>query len=396
MFTDRNLHGFPDPQYGNRCPQHYRSFPMRQLKLMLILLLLLTPELAFTQAAPSTSEKDVVIENIKAIIDTNYVFADQTESINGSLHDLFLAGRYDDVTDHKTFAEALSEDLVSITNNKHFLVTYNPKLIAHRRARRERINQEHQGGSEEEVQENDEEVIDWNRWYAVQENFGFEKLEILEGNIGYVKINLFQPIDWVRPTIDAAMGFVTNTNALIIDLINNGGGYSPTDAYLASYFFDEKPTLWSSSYDRPTDETDSVSTFQDVGGEQRYLNKPVFILVGENTFSLGEKFAYGMKHFDKATIVGQTSAGAAHAIDFLEVNDNYLIQIPVQYDIHPVTKTDWEGTGVVPDITTPENQALRAAHLNALDRLIEITTHEGIKERYNTIKAELSNTDTER
>lgn len=369
---------------------------MRQLKLFLTLILLFPPGLAFTQSAPSAREKDEVIENIKAIIDAKYVFADQTESINGSLQDVSRAGRYDSITDHKAFAEALSEDLVGITNNKHFLVTYNPKLVANRRARRARANQEQEGSSEEEVQENDEEAIDWNRWYAVQENYGFEKVKILNGNIGYMKLNLFQPIDWVRPTIDASMGFVANTNALIIDLINNGGGYSPSDAYLASYFFDEEPTLWSSSYDRPTNETDSVYTFQDVGGEQRYLNKPVFILVGENTFSLGEKFAYGMKHFGKATIVGQTSAGAAHAIDFLELNDNYLIQIPVEYDIHPVTKTDWEGTGVVPDITTPEDQALRTAHLNALDRLIESTTHEGIKERYTKIKAAISNTDTSR
>ncbi len=368
---------------------------MRRLNLVVTLLLLFIPGIVFSQDIPSTGEKEEVIESIKAIIDANYVFADQTESINSSLLDLSRGGRYDAFTDYKAFAEILSEDLISITNNKHFLVTYNPNLIANRRASRERTNQE-EGGSDEEVQENDEESIDWNRWYAVQENFGFEKVEILDGNIGYMKINLFQPISWVKPTVDAAMGFVKNTNALIIDLMHNGGGYSPADAYLASYFFDEKPTLWSSSYDRPTERTDSVFTFQDVEVEQRYLNKPVFILVSEKTFSLGEKFAYGMKHFDKATIVGQTSAGAAHAINFLEVNDNYMIQIPVQYDIHPVTKTDWEGTGVVPDIMTPEDEALKAAHINALDSLIEITTHEGVKERYNNIKAKLSNTDTTR
>ena len=65
-------------------------------------------------------------------------------------------------------------------------------------------------------------------------------------------------------------------------------------------------------------------------------------MTSENTFSLAEKFAYGMKHFNKAVIIGQNSAEAVHAIDFIEVNDNYLIKLPISHNIHPVTKTDWE------------------------------------------------------
>ncbi|WP_438422630.1 S41 family peptidase [Aquimarina macrocephali] len=191
------------------------------------------------------------------------------------------------------------------------------------------------------------------------------------------------------------MRFVANTDALIIDLTENGGGYSPTDSYLGSYFFDEESVLWSSSYTRPTGETETEHTFKDVGGE-RYLNKPVFILVSERTFSLGEQFAYCMKHFNKAKIVGQTSAGAAHGIDYIEVNDNFMIQLPLTHNIHPVTKTDWEGTGVIPNINTNSNsQAIKTAHLNALNIQIESLKKQTIVgpilKRYNKIKAEINN-----
>lgn len=247
---------------------------------------------------------------------------------------------------------------------------------------------------DEDTEEVEEDEIDWDFWYAQKENFGFEKVEILDGNIGYIKLNFWQPLDWVKPTIDATMGFVANTDALIIDLTENQGGYSPTDSYLASYFFDEKPTLWMSTKERRTDETESVYTFQEIDGE-RYLNKSIFILVSENTFSLAEQFAYAMKHFDKAIIIGQTSSGAAHAIDFMEVNDNYLIQLPIRRSIHPVTKMDWEGTGIIPNIKTSNGEALRTAHLKALNERIESlkkqTVVGPILKRYEKAKEEINN-----
>lgn len=352
-----------------------------KLKLTLLLFLISIPSLAFSQNVISENEKDTVIERVKELIDSNYVFTERVEYVNNALSQLDKTGKYDEIKGYEDFAKALTEDLVGITKDKHFLVNYNPEFIKSRRVRRER--------NEESEAEVEEESIDWNRWYAIQENFGFQKVEVLDGNIGYIKITFFQPLDWVQPTIDAAMGFIANTGALIIDLTENQGGYSPTDSYLGSFFFDDEPRLWMSSYDRPTGETSSESTFQEVGGE-RYLNKPVLILVGENTFSLAEKFAYSMKHFGKANIIGQASAGAAHAINFLEIDENYGIQVPVLYNIHPITKTDWEGVGVKPDKVTSKEETLRLAYLEALNRLIDNAEYKEQKKRYNEIKARIS------
>lgn len=352
---------------------------------ILPLCLLLLPTFIFAQNRLPAHEKETVIERIKTLIDENYVFVDKISYVNNALDSLQKTGKYDGITDYEAFAKVLSEDLVGITQDKHFKVQYSPEFI---QARRERLKRR-QEATKEESQGQEEATIDWGEWYARQENFGFQKVEVLKGNIGYLKLTFWQPLAWVEPTIDAAMRFLSNTNALIIDLTENQGGYSPTDSYLGSYFFDEEPQLWMSSYNRPTEETSRDSTFQELGGE-RYLNKPVYILVSESTFSLAECFAYSMKHFGKATIVGQVTAGAAHAINFLDANENYGVQVPVLYNIHPVTQTDWEGTGVRPHISTSKEEALKVAHLKALDQLIESATHERIVKRYHEIKKEVS------
>ncbi|WP_299314818.1 S41 family peptidase [uncultured Aquimarina sp.] len=364
---------------------------MKRIKefLILLLLLIIAPGATYSQKTLSKTEKDDVLERIKVLIDSNYVFIDKIKYINNSLDSLKLTNKYNKTKEYKDFAEVLTEGLVGITNDLHFKVQYNPKLI---KSRRERLRKQAELENEQKV-ENDEEEIDWNLWYAKKENFGFEKVEILEGNIGYIKLNFWENLEWVKPTIDATMRFVTNTDALIIDLTENQGGYSPTDSYLGSYFFNEEPTLWMSSYNRPTGETSTKFTFQKIEGE-RFLNKPIYILVGEKTFSLAEQFAYAMKHFEKAKIVGQNSAGAAHAINFLDLNDKYAIQLPISYSIHPVTKTDWEGVGVVPDINASKSEALKVAYLNALDKLIESAKKAKLKtllKRYDKIKTEINN-----
>lgn len=361
---------------------------MKQIRIIVNLLLILTPSLTFSQKYISVSEKNNVIENIKELIDSNYVFIDKVEYINSSLDSLNLTGKYRNIKDYEIFANVLTDDLVEITKDLHFKVQYNPEFIKSNRQRRQT-----EGENQKEPEKEEYNQIDWNLWYAKKENYGFEKIEILGGNIGYIKLNFWQPVDWAKPTIDATMAFVANTDALIIDLTENQGGYSPTDRYLGSYFFDEEPLLWTSSYNRPTGQMETMYTFKKIGGK-RYLDKPIFILISKNTFSLAEQFAYCMKHFGKATIVGQTSSGAAHAIHFPEVNDNFSLQLPISRSIHPITQKDWEGTGVIPDINTSDGDALRIAHLYALDIIISSLEKQKIVgpilKRYYKIKTEIS------
>lgn len=255
-------------------------------KLLFAALAVLACASAASKPVLTAEDKRGVIQRIKALIATDYVFADQVEPVNAALDQKSATVSYRDTQTHEAFAEALTNDLVAITADKHFKVGYRPDLIKERRARSERTASDARDTPAE---------TDWNLWYAAQKIFGFEEIEILPRNVGYVKLTFFQPLDWMRPSIDAAMAFVANTNALILDLSSNGGGYAPSDSYLGSYFFDREPTLWATNVDRPSQETTTASTFRDLGAP-RYGDRPVVVLTSEKTFSLGEQFAYSMKH----------------------------------------------------------------------------------------------------
>ena len=365
---------------------------MQQLKKVIVFLLIIQPVLGYSQKKLSKHEKHEVIKRIKELIDVNYVFADKAKLINNSIDSLDLSGKYNSIKDYKAFADVLTNDLVAVSKDKHFEIQYRPELIKSRREWRKR-QEERENNEETEEQE---EETDLNLWYAQKENFGFEKVEILDGNIGYIKLNFFHFLEWVKPTIDASMRFVASTDALIIDLRENGGGYR-SDSYIGSYFFDEKPIIWNISYDRYEDKTENIYTYEKIDGD-RYLNKPVYLLVGEKSFSRAEGFAYCMKHFKKAIVVGQTTPGAAHGINFLEMNDNFLIQLPVVHNIHPVTKTDWEGIGVIPQIITSKEQSFKVAYTQALDTLIAdkkdkvLGVHyDRLKKKYKEIKEKINN-----
>lgn len=332
------------------------------------------------QAQPQSlapEEKADVVNLMQEAIEPNYVFPEETKAINEALSTRLQRGDYESIEDSQAFAERVTKDLVEISNNKHFALVYNPGLIADWQAPEEPPANT-SGPSEER--------IDWNEWYAFHDNQGFETVKVLDGNVGYIKFDFFHPLSWSRPTINAAMGFVANTEALIIDLTENGGGYSPTDAYIASHFFEPSLRLWSSSYNRPSDERSTVELFETIDGP-RYLDKPVYILVGENSFSMAEHLAYGLKHFGKAHIVGQVTSGAAHSIDIAILNGRFFLQVPVTYNIHPVTGTDWEGKGVVPQTVTAVGEELRTAHRLALDVLVTAATSERIKARYSEVRA---------
>ena len=347
---------------------------MSQFKPIFIILFALQTTFIYSQKTISKKEKQAAIENVKESIDSNYVFVDKAKRINKALDSIYASGRYNPVNEYKAFATTLTDDLLTISKDKHFEVQYRPDLAESRRKR--------EAENDDQIEEH-EETFDINYWYSQKINFGFEKVEILEGNIGYIKLTFFDIFQWVKPTIDATMGFVANTDALIIDLRGNGGGYRSA-TYMASYFFDEKPLLWSTTYNRATGETENEYIFQEIDGT-RYLDKPIYILVDGKSFSRAEGFSYGMKHFKKATIIGQTTPGAAHGINFVELDNSFFIQVPVERNINPITKTDWEGKGVIPHIRTKEEETLKVAYTKALEMLMTSKKDEALGRHYDKL-----------
>lgn len=195
-------------------------------------------------------------------------------------------------------------------------------------------------------------------------NCGFEKAEHLRPNIGYLKFDFFADPEICAPTASAAMNFLADSDALIIDLRDNNGGRSGMVTFLVSYLFAERTHL-SDNFRRADNVTTQEWTLPHVPGI-KFIDKPVFVLISKRTFSAGEGFAYILKDLKRATLIGETTVGSSGTIDFKPIDDHFTLVLPTGRVTSPVTKTDWAGTGVEPDVKVAEadalDEALRRAH----------------------------------
>jgi Peptidase family S41 len=246
------------------------------------------------------------------------------------------AGAYRDLSDAYLFADRLTSDLRAVSHDLHLRVTFNPfKTPPPARPTAQQLAQVH-----EQIE---------------RSNCAFEKVEVLPGDIGYVKFNAFMsPADCARP-VEAAMAFVAHTRALIFDLRDNGGGEPAMIAFIASYLFD-RPTHLNDIYNRYRNTTTQFWTLPSLPGK-RMSTQPVFVLTSNRTFSGAEEFCYDLKNLKRATIVGETTGGGAHPVSGYLVADYFRVVVPVSEAINPITHTNWEGTGVLP----PPADALKVA-----------------------------------
>ena len=219
-------------------------------------------------------------------------------------------------------------------------------------------------------------------------NYGFEKVERLAGNIGYLDLRGFMPAALARDTGAAAMNLLANSEALIFDLRNNGGGDPEMVAFLTSYLYGPTPVHLNDLYFRPADRTTEFWTLKEVPG-RRMPDKDVYIVTSHRTFSAAEEFTYNLKNLKRATIVGENTGGA-HPGGPQKVNDHFAVWVPTGRAINPISKKDWEGDGVQPDVEVPAEKALKTAHLLALKKVTERTTDPMLKQRFERIAGDLA------
>jgi C-terminal processing protease CtpA/Prc len=198
-------------------------------------------------------------------------------------------------------------------------------------------------------------------------NCAFDKAEILFGNIGYVKFDGFMDPSVCAPTVTAALSFVANADALIFDLRENGGGDPAMVAFIASYLFDGRTHL-NDLYNRKENSTEQYWTLAYVPGE-RMPKQPVYVLTSKRTFSGAEEFAYDLQTQKRATLVGETTGGGAHPVAGHTVADYFMVGVPFAKAVNPVTKTNWEGTGVEPDVKVSAAVALTTAEKLAAEKI---------------------------
>ncbi|HVE58036.1 MAG TPA: S41 family peptidase [Pyrinomonadaceae bacterium] len=303
-----------------------------------------------------------VIDAVLKELNDRYVFPEVAKQMETNIRQRIGSKEYDSITSAEGFAKKLTEDLQSVSKDKHLRVRYSEQLIPVRK----------QGG-----EPNPEERAQFEN-YMKRINFAFEKVERLPGNIGYIKLNNFFAPELGAETVAAAMNFVTNTDALIFDLRENGGGDPEMVALISSYLFGDKPVHLNSLYWREGNRTEDFFTKPTVIGK-KYGDKDVYILTANRTFSAAEEFTNNLKVLKRATIVGETTGGGANPGGMFRVGEHFGVFVPTGRAVNPITKTNWEGTGVEPDVKVSKELALKTAYLTALNKSLEKTKDEDFK-----------------
>jgi hypothetical protein len=305
-----------------------------------------TPPSAAVDAATRKAVIDGAIDHMQRA----YIFADVAEKMAADLRTRVANKEYDAITDPKVFAETLTRHLQDVSRDKHLRLIYDPDGLPAR-------------SGPPSAEERARQLAEGRR-----RNFGFERVERLDGNVGYIDLRGFSGTPESRATAVAAMNFVADTDALIFDLRQNGGGSPFMIGIISSYLFDEVVHL-NDFYIREADRKEQFFTAAQVEGRRYGKDRPVYVLTSNRTFSAAEEFTYNLKNLQRATIVGETSGGGAHPGGVRRITDHFGIWLPNGRAINPITKTNWEGTGVEPDIKVAADQALTAAHLDALKKI---------------------------
>jgi C-terminal processing protease CtpA/Prc len=294
-----------------------------------------------------------VIDGILKRLNDSYVFPEVAKKMEQSIRERVDKKEYDQITSAKAFATKLTEDLQAVSHDKHLRVRYSHEAIPERGERREPTAEEREQRRKD---------LTWM-------NHGFAKVERLPGNIGYLEFLNFMDEELGADTVAAAMNFVNGSDALIIDMRRNGGGNPAMVALVCSYLFGPEPVHLNDLYWREGNRTDEFWTKKEIAGK-RYLNKDVYVLTSKRTFSGAEEFTYNLKNLKRATIIGETTGGGAHPGGGFRLNEHFGMFVPTGRAISPITKTNWEGTGVTPDISVPADQALYVARIMALKKSV--------------------------
>jgi hypothetical protein len=301
---------------------------------------------------------EVIDGALKALV-AGYVFPDVAQQMVQAIRTRDERKEYAGITSARQLAQTLTDHLRAVSKDRHLAVTYSPQVL---QPQPPPAPPSGRPNAEEQTR------LEQMRTFAMRQNFGFVRVERLAGNIGYVDLRAFMPPAIAGETAAAAMTFLSTCEAVIFDLRQNGGGDPTMVAFLTSYLFGPQPVHLNDFFNRISGETRQSWTLAYVPG-RRLTDKDAYVLTSARTFSGAEEFSYNLKHLKRASIVGETTGGGAHLVSGQRINDHFIIGVPSGRPINAVTKTDWEGTGVEPDVKVPAEDALKTAHLLALEKL---------------------------
>ena len=300
------------------------------------------------------------IDTLVARLNEHYVFPDKAKQIEAVLRQRQREGKYDGITDGEQLAKQLTDDVADVAHDKHLMVGFDPGLVPPDRD---------PGPPPATLAEWERMAPPDVRERVLASSLGVEKVDHLGPRIGYLDLSGFPPPFLVAGKYAAAMDKLADTDGLIVDLRNNHGGAPDGVVLLVSYFVDER-TRVNDIWDRDTGVSTPHWTVDQLDGKRYGGKKPVLILTGPGTASAGEDFAYTMQALKRATLIGERTWGGAHPTRPFRLGDHFFAAIPNRRTISPITHTNWEGVGVVPDVAATPDKALEVAK-NMLQRRLQ-------------------------
>lgn len=332
-------------------------------RLALALLLALAPicsALAQEGPAPAAAvpvtgaDRTAVVAGLAAVLQANYVFPDVAARVSKALAAKDAKGGYATAGNADTFSDALSKDLRDLGQDAHFRVAYARGYVP----RHDTL-----GDAPPPKEE-----LDAMRREIARVGYGLQRVERLEGNVGYIEVRGFGPTAMVGEAMASAMQLLSGTDAMILDLRRNGGGEPESVAYLLSHFFDAADRRHLNDiYTRPTGKTQQYWTDPAV---RTHYTRPVYVLTSGRTFSGGEECAYDLQTQKRAILVGEVTGGGANPGDDFAIGHDFVAFVPTGKSINPVTHTNWEHVGVKPDLAVPAADAQKTAYAAALRTLV--------------------------
>ncbi|HEY0313783.1 MAG TPA: S41 family peptidase [Allosphingosinicella sp.] len=301
----------------------------------------------------SSAQRKAVIEKALVQIRANYVFPEREPAISKALRLKLASGGFEAFDDPQAFVEAVNAVIGSEVHDKHLRLAWLPEPMPPLGPGREP----------------DAAMIARQQTMMRRLNYAIPRAEVLDGNIGYLKMNLMARPQNAGVTLAAAMAFLQYTDALIFDLRDNGGGDPDMVAMVLSYLV--PPNTEINRFHRRADPVDvQIWSLPYVPGGRWSTDKPVYVLTSDRTASGGEEFAYDVQQLKRGIVVGSTTWGGANPGGLFPVDDHFAIFVPTGAAVNPVSKTNWEGTGVKPDVVVDPALALETARRLALEKLV--------------------------
>ena len=309
----------------------FRRHPIVTLISLLVLTLLVVLTVRVVNAPlDAAARRDIVAELSDALRD-RYVFPETGERAAALIAGASAAGEYDDFRDRLAFAQRLSTDIRTIARDKHLDIVSSGSWLPFRNGR------------------------------APLPRGELTRTEKLPDRIGYIEVTSFPPLGEFKPILDPAMAPLKGSRALVIDVRRNGGGSPESVAYFVSYLVQPGRPLSAIISRTPNTKDFTRETFLSVPTPVSFAGVPVYVLTSKNTFSGGEDFAYTAQALKRGTIIGEVTGGGANPAGPIELGHGLVAIVPFGRSENPVTKTNWEGRGVQPDVAAPASDALSLA-----------------------------------